>query len=309
MNPSPAGPGLATISTSGKRQLAVWTEDFVLPLDKAPGSAREALSDWDHWCGVMRQVSADGVGGTGWLAETDVTFLSPLVDPPTIYCAAANYRDHAKEMRSTAGSGPPRTPMHFLTPPASLAGHRQPVTRPAGGERFDWEVELAVIVGRDAANVRAADAADVIAGYAVANDLSIRDFARREDFPFFPDWLRMKSYTGCLPVGPAIVPACFVPDPMDLDLSLTVNGTQRQTSNTENMIFSIAEQIEYLSQIVPLRVGDIILTGTPAGTGSAWDTYLSPGDVVVAEIQGLGRLATPIVAATGSIGDHREGAR
>lgn len=292
-------PGLATIRLDGRQTLAVWADGFVLPLAEAarrcgiskptPRSVREALSDWDTWCAVVGQVAGDG-----WLAETEVAFLPAITDPPTVYCAAANYHDHVKEMSSTADGGNWLSPMHFLTPPATLSGHRQPVARPAGCRRFDWEVELAVIIGQPAANVAAADAGAVIAGYAVADDLSLRDFARREDYPFFPDWLRSKGYPGCLPLGPAIVPAAFVPDPMDLELALSVNGERRQGSSTKNMIFSIADQIEYLSAIAPLQVGDVILTGTPAGTGNAWGAYLSPGDVVVAEIHGLGRLETPI---------------
>jgi 2-keto-4-pentenoate hydratase/2-oxohepta-3-ene-1,7-dioic acid hydratase in catechol pathway len=157
-------------------------------------------------------------------------------------------------------------------------------------------VELAVVIGRDAEGIAAADADRVIAGYSVANDVSLRDFARRDDYPFFPDWLRSKSYAGCLPLGPVVVPASLVPDPMDLSVSLTVNGVQRQASRSKQMIFSIAEQIEYLSHIVPLRPGDVILTGTPAGTGAAWGSYLSPGDVMVAEIEHLGRLETEVLA-------------
>jgi 2-keto-4-pentenoate hydratase/2-oxohepta-3-ene-1,7-dioic acid hydratase in catechol pathway len=305
-----AFPGLATIRLDGRPGPAVLAGGFVLPLAEAarrsgadgpaPGSSREALADWDRWTSVIRHAGADGVGGAGWLPETDVEFLPALADPPTVYCAAANYHDHAKEMRSTADTVP-AAPMFFLVPPASLAGHREPVVRPDGVQQFDWEVELAVVIGRRASSVSAADASTVIAGYTVANDLSLRDFARREDFPFFPDWLAMKSYTGCMPLGPAIVPAESVPDPMDLHLGLTVNGVQRQASNTKNMIFSIAEQIEYLSRIVTLQPGDVILTGTPAGTGRAWGAFLAPDDVMVAEVEGLGRLetrvaATPIIA-------------
>jgi 2-keto-4-pentenoate hydratase/2-oxohepta-3-ene-1,7-dioic acid hydratase in catechol pathway len=310
---STAGPGFATIRLNGTPTLAVWADGFVLPLaaaarrngagDTAPASVREALSDWDRWSSVIRQVTDNGVGGPDWLAETDVAFLPALADPPTVYCAAANYHDHAQEMR--AAVGPKATsPMFFLVPPASLAGHRQTVVRPDGCERLDWEVELAVIIGREAYQVSAADAGTVIAGYTVANDLSLRDFARRDDYPFFPDWLPMKSYTGSMPLGPAIVPAGFVPDPMNLDLALSVNGEQRQASNTKNMIFSVAEQIEYLSRIVALQPGDIILTGTPAGTGRAWNSYLSPDDVVVAEVQGLGRLETRVAAPAAGPDGH-----
>jgi 2,4-diketo-3-deoxy-L-fuconate hydrolase len=299
-------PGLATVTADGGQALAVWADGFVLPLAKAarrcgvtaapPASLRAALSDWDRWCGVVRQVTADGGpvdGDGGWQDETEVTFLPAVTDPPTVYCAAANYHDHLREMRG-AGAQAAESPMYFVAPPASLGGHRQGVVRPAGCSRLDWEVELAVIIGRDAEDVAAADADRVIAGYSVANDVSLRDFARRADYPFFPDWLRSKSYAGCLPLGPVVVPASLVPDPMDLALSLTVNGARRQASSSKNMIFSIAEQIEYLSHIVPLRPCDVILTGTPAGTGAAWGSYLSPGDVMVAEIECLGRLETEV---------------
>lgn len=307
-------PGLATIRLNGAPTPAVLADGFVLPLtaaarrvgagDTAPASVREALSDWDRWSSVIRQVADDGVGGPDWLAEADVAFLPAIADPPTVYCAAANYHDHAQEMRAKVDRKA-ESPLFFLVPPASLAGHRDEVVRPDGVERLDWEVELGVVIGREAYQVSAADAATVIAGYTVANDLSLRDFARRDDTPFFPDWLAMKSYTGCMPLGPAIVPAAFVPVPMNLDLSLSVNGEQRQGSNTKNMIFSIAEQIEYLSRIVALQPGDIILTGTPAGTGNAWNVYLSPDDVMVAEIQGLGRLETRVAAAATAAGNGR----
>jgi 2-keto-4-pentenoate hydratase/2-oxohepta-3-ene-1,7-dioic acid hydratase in catechol pathway len=308
-------PGLATVQTNGGPKLAVWAGGCVLPLAEAarrcgetaatPASLGQALSDWDRWCGVVREATAEAGSGesgpldSGWQDENDVTFLPSVSDPPTVYCAAANYHDHANEMRAGPDGPGVREPMFFVGTAASLGGHRQDVVRPAGCERLDWEVELAVVIGREAKDVPAADAAGVIAGYSVANDISLRDFSRRDDYPFFPDWLRSKSYAGCLPLGPAVVPAAFVPDPMRLDLSLSVNGEQRQASSTKNMIFSVAEQIEYLSHIAPLRAGDVILTGTPAGTGRTWAKYLSPGDVMVAEVQGLGRLETRVQAEKG----------
>jgi 2-keto-4-pentenoate hydratase/2-oxohepta-3-ene-1,7-dioic acid hydratase in catechol pathway len=299
-------PGLATVHANSGQALAVWADGFVLPMAEAarrcgvtaapPASLRGALSDWDRWCDVVQQVTADGgPADGGWQDETEVTFLPSVTDPPTVYCAAANYHDHLREMRGE-GAQAGQSPMYFVAPPAALGGHRQGVVRPAGCARLDWEVELAVVIGQDAEGVDAADADRVIAGYSVANDVSLRDFARRDDYPFFPDWLRSKSYAGCLPLGPVVVPASLVPDPMDVSVSLTVNGAQRQASSSKHMIFSIAEQIEYLSHIVPLRAGDVILTGTPAGTGAAWGSYLSPGDVMVAEIEHLGRLETEVLA-------------
>jgi 2-keto-4-pentenoate hydratase/2-oxohepta-3-ene-1,7-dioic acid hydratase in catechol pathway len=309
----PSARGLATILLDGVHTLAVWADGLVLPLAEVTGSdpasprgsARAALSDWEYWCDAIEQATANGAGGAGWLPEAEVTFLPVLTDPPTVYCTAANYHDHVREMESTKSGVSAGSPLFFLAPPASVTGHRGAAVRPAGCERFDWEVELAVIIGRDAEHVAAADAMGIVAGYSVANDLSIRDYARHGDSPFFPDWLRMKGYAGCKPIGPAIVPADDVPDPMSLDLSLTVNGDQRQQSSTKNMIFSIAEQIECLSRIAPLRAGDIILTGTPAGTGNAWGSYLSPGDVVVAEIGGIGRLETRITTPQEPRGGER----
>lgn len=309
-------PGLATIRADGGQALAIWAGGWVLPLAEAasrcgisaapPATLREALLDWDCWCGVVDQVSVGAGAGTGrpdgsWRAETEVTFLPAVTDPPTVYCAAANYSDHTREMRAGADGEEPQAPMFFAVPPATLGGHRGEIVRPADCGRLDWEVELAVIIGWEAKEVAAADADSVIAGYSVANDISLRDFARRQDYPFFPDWLRSKSYTGSLPLGPAVVPGGSVPDPMNLSLSLTVNGEQRQASRTKNMTFSIAQQIEYLSNMVALRPGDVILTGTPAGTGRGWGRYLSPGDVMVAEIESLGRLETRVRAgaATG----------
>ncbi|MFF3573953.1 fumarylacetoacetate hydrolase family protein [Nocardia jiangxiensis] len=296
--------GLATISLDSAPTLAIWANGHVLPLaeaaprvgsDSVPGSARTALLDWESWCSLIDRVSAD-VGGEGWLPDTEVEFR-PAIDASTVYCTAANYHDHIREMSGTTERSQARAPLYFLAPPASLAGHRGAAARPDGCQRFDWEVELAVVIGRRAWQVPAGDAYTVIAGYAVADDLSLRDFARREDTPFFPDWLGMKGHAGCTPIGPVLVPAAAVPDPMNLELSLSVNGERRQHSNTAEMIFSIAEQIEYLSGIVPLRPGDVILTGTPAGTGAAWKSFLAPGDTVVAEIGGVGQLETRIVAA------------
>nr|WP_225953276.1 fumarylacetoacetate hydrolase family protein [Kibdelosporangium phytohabitans] len=220
--------------------------------------------------------------------DTDVTFLPPLADPPAIYCAGANYHDHAREM----GTDPPQATFHFLVSPASLTGHRSTVHRPEGCQRLDWEVELAIVIGRPASAIHPAAAADHIAGYTVANDLSARDHVRASGLGI--DWLRHKSYAGFTPLGPAIVPRRLVPDATDLELTLTVNGQVKQHSNTNQMISGVGDQVAALSRIAPLRPGDVVLTGTPAGTAAAHGHYLHPGDVVVAEITGIGRLENRI---------------
>jgi 2-keto-4-pentenoate hydratase/2-oxohepta-3-ene-1,7-dioic acid hydratase in catechol pathway len=168
------------------------------------------------------------------------------------------------------------------------------VRTPAGCTQLDWEIELAVVIGRRADRVREADALAHVAGYTVANDLSMRDFALRPDTPFGVDWLRSKAYATCLPVGPAVVPARFIADPQDLALRLWVGDDLMQDSTTAEMLFGVAEQIAHLSAIVPLLPGDLIATGTPAGVGFARNRFLTAGEVVTVDIERVGRLVNPI---------------
>lgn len=299
--------GITTVAEGNGHALAVLSGGQVLPLARAaagaglpasavPGSMQAALADWDHWCEVAGAAAAR-LSRDGWTEMTAVEFRPAITDPPNVYCAGANYYDHVREM----GTEPPDPslgrPFHFIASTSILNGHNQLVTRPTDCDNFDWEVELAVIIGTPAFQVPAAEAMNVIAGYSVANDLSLRDFARRDDIPFYPDWVLSKCYAGCLPLGPAIIPASQVPNPMNLQLWLRVNGETRQSSNTKEMIYSISRQIEFLSHVLPLRPGDVILTGTPAGTAARWKRYLQPGDVVEAEVESLGILTTRITGA------------
>jgi 2,4-didehydro-3-deoxy-L-rhamnonate hydrolase len=220
-----------------------------------------------------------------------------MTTPPTIYCAGANYFDHVQAMSPTTPFAP-TSPYHFTVSRQALAGHRQPVVRPRGCTQLDWEVELAVVIGRRAEAVPVDRALDFVAGYTIANDISARDLAvRTDDQPFPLDWLKGKSHATFLPLGPVLVPRRFVPDPQGLRLSLAVNGTMMQDSSTAEMVFSSAEQIAALSRIVPLVPGDIVCTGTPAGTGHERGSYLDPGDVLVAHIDLLGDLENVVVEA------------
>lgn len=283
------GPGV--LSEHGVASLSTLWPSLTGP---TPTSVRDLLTDWDAWCDLV-----ESSGLTGQLAEvsipdTDVSFLPPVPDPPTIYGAGANYYDHAEEMGTRLPSKQDMTTFHFLSSPAALTGHRCAVRRPAGCHRLDWEVELAVVIGRAAANIDPAQAGDHIAGYTVANDLSARDYITT-NAGLGIDWLRHKSFAALTPTGPALVPRRYLPDTTSLELSLTVNGQYRQRSTTTQMIFSVAEQIAALSRIAPLKAGDMVLTGTPAGTaGAHGHRYLQPGDVVVAEVEGLGRLQNVI---------------
>jgi 2-keto-4-pentenoate hydratase/2-oxohepta-3-ene-1,7-dioic acid hydratase in catechol pathway len=177
-----------------------------------------------------------------------------------------------------------------------MIGHRRTVRRPSGeGAKLDWEVELVAVLGTRIEAASAAQALDAVAGYTIANDISVRDWGATGRHPVFGHrWLERKGRATLLPVGPMLVPARLIDDPMDLELRLEVNGSVRQRSRTSEMIFGIAEQVAYLSSLTALLPGDLILTGTPAGTASAHGTYLRDGDLVTATIERLGALENRI---------------
>ena len=163
---------------------------------------------------------------------------------------------------------------------------------------MDWEVELAVVIGRRATRVSSADAPHHVAGYMTTNDFSARNLLFRPDRERLrSDWFGGKSHDGFAPMGPVLVPAMFVPNHLDLRLRLTVNGQTRQDGNTANLIFTPDEQIEFASRMTTLVPGDILATGTPGGVGQGTNSFLSPGDVVEAEVQGLGVIRNRILGS------------
>jgi 5-oxopent-3-ene-1,2,5-tricarboxylate decarboxylase/2-hydroxyhepta-2,4-diene-1,7-dioate isomerase len=215
-----------------------------------------------------------------------VTWLPPLatVDRPrTILALGLNYADHAKELEFK----PPQEPLVFLKGEAALNGHRQATRRPADVKFMHYECELTIVVGRTAKKVRRDDAYDFIAGYTVANDYAIRDYLEN----WYRPNLRVKNRDGATPLGPWLVDAKDVPNPMALALQTTVNGKVTQSGNTKDMIFDVPFLIEYFSSFMTLNPGDLILTGTPDGVVDC-----QPGDVVVTEIEGLGALMNTIVS-------------
>jgi len=289
--------GFCTIQGRAGAEVAVRRGDRVAALSAfpglhpTPGSVRALLGDVERWTDLV----ADSLDAElPWLDADGVTHLPPVPDPSAIYCAGANYFDHLAEMGAPGLRKQDISPFHFLTAPSAMVGHLAEVRRPAEVEKLDWEIELAAVVGRRAWQVDESDALDHVAGYTIANDVSARDYLDRRNPALGIDWLRHKSFATLLPVGPALVPARFVDDPTGLALTLRVNGVVRQDSSTEQMVYSLAEQIATLSRVTPLLPGDIILTGTPAGTAAAHGRYLEPGDVMTAEISGLGTLRNTV---------------
>ncbi|MBI5278785.1 MAG: fumarylacetoacetate hydrolase family protein [Burkholderiales bacterium] len=216
--------------------------------------------------------------------EADVTWLPPLAPvtrPRTILALGLNYADHAKELEFKA----PEEPLVFLKGANALNGHRQVTKRPAGVQFMHYECELTVVVGKTAKKVRRDDAYDFIAGYTVANDYAIRDYLEN----WYRPNLRVKNRDGATPLGPWLVDAADVANPMALALQTTVNGKVTQSGNTRDMIFDVPFLIEYFSSFMTLNPGDLILTGTPDGVVDC-----RAGDVVVTGIEGVGALMNTI---------------
>jgi 2-keto-4-pentenoate hydratase/2-oxohepta-3-ene-1,7-dioic acid hydratase in catechol pathway len=225
--------------------------------------------------------------------------------PSAIFCAGANYVDHMREMAAIQKIDPepdPRSmglkPWHFIKTPRTVVETQSTIPLPAYSKMVDWEAELAVVIGRPAKNVPADKALDSVAGYTVANDLSARDFATRPQIPptspFKYDWVSQKNFDGACPIGPWIVPAGEIPNPQNLGIKLWVNDVLKQDSHTSKMIFSVADQVAYLSTRITLHPGDLILTGTPSGVGLARQEFLKSGDVVRVWIEGIGTLSNTL---------------
>jgi 5-oxopent-3-ene-1,2,5-tricarboxylate decarboxylase/2-hydroxyhepta-2,4-diene-1,7-dioate isomerase len=218
------------------------------------------------------------------VSEDAVTWLPPLAPTPrprTILALGLNYADHAKELEFKA----PEEPLVFVKGEGTLTGHRQLTRRPPGVQFMHYECELTVVVGKTAKKVKRDDAYDFIAGYTVANDYAIRDYLEN----WYRPNLRVKNRDTCTPLGPWLVDAADVPDPMALALQTTVNGKVTQAGNTRDMIFDVPFLIEYFSSFMILQPGDLILTGTPDGV-----TDCRPGDVIVTSIAQIGELTNTI---------------
>jgi len=205
-------------------------------------------------------------------------------------CIGLNYSDHAEE----AGMDLPKEPILFMKATSAICGPNDTVRLPRGSEKSDWEVELAVVIGKPAKYVSEAEALDHVAGYCVANDVSERAFQTERG----GQWTKGKSCDTFGPLGPWLVTPDEAGDPQNLDLWLDLNGARRQTGNTRAMVFGVAEVISYLSQMMTLEPGDVIATGTPPGVGMGQKppVYLRDGDVMTLGIAGLGEQRSPVVA-------------
>ncbi len=240
-------------------------------------NALEALADF------IDRVLELGATREWLLDETDLQLGPCVAKPSKIICIGLNYRCHTRE----AGLKTPETPVLFAKFNNAVAASGEPIPLLANAVEYDYEVELAVVIGRRARDVDEAHALDYVFGYCNANDLSARDLQTRSS-----QWLLGKTLDKFMPLGPYLVTADEVGDPQALDLRCWVNGELRQNSNTVDMIFSVAQLISYISQHMTLEPGDLISTGTPEGVilGTKEKIWLKPGDEVTVEVDKLGQL-------------------
>ncbi|TPQ52785.1 fumarylacetoacetate hydrolase [Prosthecomicrobium hirschii] len=291
---------LATVDRAGTAIACLEVGDAAYALE--PSLARVGLAgmtrvidlfgDWDRSRAALDRAA-------GLVDEADrVAFdrrLAPLLYPGKILCAGANYFDHLAEMGMPGAKKEEQRLFFFMKPPRNaIVGEGPTVHMPIGTRAFDWEIELAAVIGRTARNVSPDTALDHVAAYTVSVDFSARDHNRAPETFYKLDWVAGKANDTCCPTGPRLVPASTFADPQAIGLKLSVNGEVKQNGSTADMIFSIAEQIAIASRIMTLDPGDLILTGTPAGVGVPKQTFLKVGDRVDAEIEAIGRLSVTI---------------
>lgn len=214
---------------------------------------------------------------------TQLTLLAP-VKPGKAVCVGLNYRDHARELNMSI----PDEPILFLKPSTAVVGPGEAIVHPSASTRVDYEAELAVVIKKAARFISPGRAKEYILGYTCANDVTARDLQQKDG-----QWTRAKSFDTFLPLGPYIATGV---DPSSLEISLYLNGIRKQHSNTAQLIFSVYELVSFISQIMTLEPGDVVLTGTPAGVGP-----MQPGDVVEVVIEGIGKLTNTVISSEPSI--------
>lgn len=320
---------LATVRAAGSPPFVVLViGETALALETAaaaaPGSGLttsaglfEILQDWprnfDALQAIAEAVRAEGPASERWGGAAGpldrLTFMAPVLRPGKMLYAAANQWAHINEMiKATNLSGDDAKaaadrdksrvrPYCFLKAPSALAGAYDDIVLPSDVAKLDWEVEIAVAIGRTAKRVPAERALEHVAGFMTTNDVTARDLNGRADWPQFKiDWFTGKSHDGFAPMGPFFVPAAFVPDYGKLRMTLKVNGETKQDGVTGDMVFSVEEQIEHGSNTLTFQPGDIFAAGTPGGVGHASGTYLKAGDIVETEVETLGAQRARVVA-------------
>ncbi len=268
----------------------------LLPPDGKYFAAVKPIADW-------LAGNPTGLPPSAKFAHTDVELLVPIPRPNKLLLLAGNYNEHLREGGGASTERAETFPYVFWKPPSTtLTASNKPVVIPkVSPDHIDWELELGVVIGRRARHVSEAEALSYVAGYTVVNDISDRQYRpnperkpRTNDKWF--DWEHGKWHDTFCPCGPCIASADAIPDPQKLKMKLTVNGAVKQNATTGQQIFPVAAVVAFISDITTLEPGDLISTGTPGGVGNSTGTYLQSGDRIEAWIEGVGTLASPVVA-------------
>lgn len=295
------GPDRAGVITTGSGTAAVVDLQTATDGD-LPATLVDLLAAGEPAMDVARAI-AENADPAAALALDSVELRAPIPRPSKLLATAANYQAHIIEGGLAPVDKSRIVPKLFLKPSTAILDPGAALRLPTLSSSVDWELELAVVIGRPTRRIVTSQALDHVAGYTVINDIS----ARTLDWPIpnreatssdaFFDWLMGKWLDGFAPLGPWLVTADDLPDPNALDLTLLVNGEVRQDGSTADMLFGVAELVAFASQLMTLEPGDVIATGTPAGVGATTKTYLEPGDVMEGSIQGIGTLRTPVIGS------------
>jgi len=265
-------------------------------LDYLPGGTAHDTAQQLH-SGLTSAEQSDRI------SVLDIELQVPIPQPPKLMLLAGNYPKHIEEFGRQAEERDKTFPYVFMKPAGTtLTAANQPIRIPEiSPDHIDWEIELAIVIGKECKAVTEASALNYVAGYTIVNDISDRQFrpnpnrAERDRNKFF-DWLHGKWHDTFCPMGPCVLSADALPDPQNLQMTLTVNDQIEQNGSTAEMVFPVAAVIEFISGFVRLQPGDVISTGTPHGVGGAKGRFLKPGDRVVAKIDQIGSLSNPITA-------------
>ena len=279
-------------SAAGPRLGAVIGNDIVDVARHVAGAPADMIALIRDWRAVRPRL-AQALAGRPDQRLSAVRLRQPILRPGKILAIGLNYLDHIEETRAQR----PKTPTFFAKMPTAANGPFDAIEFPVVSQDLDYEAELVVVIGKRCRNVPRERAQEAIFGYCVGNDVSVRDWQKRT-----PQWTIGKSFDTHAPFGPWITTGDEI-DPSNLGIRTFVNGEQRQNSNTGQLLFDPAAQIEHLSQAMTLEPGDLIYTGTPAGVGMAHNPplYLKPGDMVRVEIDGLGAIENRVEAASGKM--------
>jgi 2-keto-4-pentenoate hydratase/2-oxohepta-3-ene-1,7-dioic acid hydratase in catechol pathway len=292
---------IATFSHAGREGVGIVENDAILDLaaaakGSAPPSVRDLIAGGERALGQAREALAAAKGDkSAWRPLKDVRLLAPIPRPQkNVFCVGRNYKLHIEEGARARGIEPsyPKVPEFFSKPPTAVRGHEDEVSASRSvTKQFDYEVELAIVIGRTCRDVKRGEARSVVFGYTVLNDFTARDLQRAHG-----QWFKGKSLDSTCPIGPWIVTADEFGAPGGHRITLRVNGETRQDSNTRDMLFDVDAIIESLSAGLTLEAGDIICTGTPSGVGMGLEpqVWLEDGDVVEAEIEGIGVLRNTV---------------